>query len=238
MAIAIHGGFWKAPYLLDQLPPLCRALAKAGVAAWNVEYRRVGNPGGGWPGTLQDVAAAADFLRTLAPVHELDLTRVVSLGHSAGGHLAVWLAARGRLPKGDALFVGEPLKLAAAVSYAGVLDLRDAHARRLGGGAVEAFLGGSPDAQPGRCRSASPCESLPLGVPQVLVHGALDDIVPLAMSESYARTAKEAGDAVRLVVLPDVGHFEGIDPATAAGARLVAIVVEAATPSGAGARGG
>src|SRR5579864_1380245 len=122
----IHGGFWRDRFDLEYAGHPCAALTAAGAATWNVEYRRIGNPGGGWPGTLLDVALAADHLRELAADYGLDLDRVVTMGHSAGGHLALWLAARGRIPAGETLYTPDPLPLRAAVALAGVADLRRA----------------------------------------------------------------------------------------------------------------
>ena len=156
------------------MTPLARDLAARGIAAWNIEYRRVGQEGGGWPGTLEDVAAAADAVVGLEGV---DASRVATVGHSAGGHLALWLAARHRLPEG-APGAGPRLRPLGAVSQAGVSDLVAGARAGLGGGACQALLGGEPDDVPERYAVASPAALLPLGVPQLLVHGARDDLVP------------------------------------------------------------
>src|SRR5262245_10884644 len=134
-AIVIHGGFWRSKYGLDYIRPVCSELAKSGIAVWNIEYRRIGNPGGGWPGTFEDVAASADHLATLAAQYQLDLSRIIAIGHSAGGHLAFWLAARKKL-------------LAGAISLAGVLDLRRAWELQLSNGVVIDLLGGTPEDVP------------------------------------------------------------------------------------------
>jgi acetyl esterase/lipase len=214
IAIVIHGGFWMSAYGLDLMTPLCDDLARAGVATWNIEYRRVGEPDGGWPGTLLDVGAAADRLRVLAASHPIDLGRVVTIGHSAGGQLALWLAGRSRLPDGDPLHVASPLAVRGAISLAGVVDLRRGFELGLGGGAVGALLGGGPTEVSSRYASASPADLLPLGVPQRLFHGALDSIVPLALSEAYVAHAKERGDTAVLSAPSGVGHFEPIDPSS------------------------
>jgi acetyl esterase/lipase len=210
--VVIHGGFWRARYSLEHIGHLCAALTAAGLATWNVEYRRVGDAGGGWPGTFHDVAAAAEYVRELAPTYGLDLGRVVALGHSAGGHLALWLAGRHRIPPGDPLAAAAPLPLRAAVSLGGVVDLRWASERRLGNGAVEDLLGGPPDQVPERYAAASPAALLPLGVRQVLIHGTADTNVPFALSEGYVAGAVARGDDARLVPLSGAGHFEVIDP--------------------------
>lgn len=210
-AVVIHGGFWRAQYDLEHVGHLCHALAGAGVATWNVEYRRVGETGGGWPGTLRDVERAGGFLFEEAARYGVDPERVIVLGHSAGGQLALWLAGRRRGGVGGD-GGGTPLPLRGAVSLAGVLDLRRAWALGLSDGAVEAFLGGTPDVVPERSAAASPREGVPLGVRQVLVHGTADEDVPVSMSEGYREAAVEAGDEASLLLVPGAGHFDLIDP--------------------------
>ncbi len=201
--VLLHGGFWRDRWDRTLMTPLARDLAGRGLAAWNVEYRRVGQDGGGWPGTLDDIGAALD---ALADQEGVDASRVAAVGHSAGGHLALWLASRR-----DA-----PVRLRAAVALAGVCDLVSAAHARLGDGAVQAFLGGEPAAAPERYAAASPAALLPLGVPQLLVHGDADEIVPPSQSRSYADAALAAGDAVELVVLEGADHFDVVDPGHAA----------------------
>lgn len=186
VAVVIHGGFWKDQYGLDLMERLCADLAARGWAAWNIEYRRLGN-GGGVPETLEDVSAAIDLLAEL-PV---DRSRVVTIGHSAGGHLAAWAATR-ESPR---------VAVTGVVSQAGVLDLQRARELRLSDGVVDRFLGSHATSV------ASPIERLPLGVPTLLTHGALDDIVPLEISERFA-----AASGARLIVEPDEDHFGHIDP--------------------------
>jgi acetyl esterase/lipase len=209
VVIVVHGGCWQTPWAMDHVRGLAAALAADGVATWSLEYRRLGDRGGGWPGTFEDVGRGADHLRLVAPKHELDLGRVVALGHSAGGQLALWLGARPRLPKGSALAAEAPLALRGAVSLAGVLDLRAAAAGRVCGDAVPQLLGDEPDR---RARQASPIELVPLGVPQRLVCGALDRLVPNDLSRRYAEAARRAGDDVQLEVVAGAGHFELVDP--------------------------
>ena len=212
LAIVVHGGYWRARYDLAHIGHLCAALTAAGIATWNVEYRRLGQPGGGWPGTFQDVAAAADHVRALANEYPLDLARVVAVGHSAGGQLALWLAGRWRVPNDSPLHVPDPQPLRGVVALAGVCDLRRAWELRLSGGVVREFLGGTPEEVPERYDSASPAALLPLGVRQALVHGTADTSVPYIISDDYQRAAAAAGDAARLVTLAGAGHFELIDP--------------------------
>jgi acetyl esterase/lipase len=212
LVIWLHGGFWRAQYDLAHAGHACAALAGDDVATWNIEYRRIGNAGGGWPGTFLDVAAAADHIRHLAADYPLDLRRTIAAGHSAGGHLALWLAARHRIAPESPLFAPDPLPLRGAVSLAGVVDLHQAWELRLRNGIVADLLGGAPDDVPDRYAAASPPELLPLEAPQVLVHGTEDESVPYALSVGYCRQARACGDEVELITLPGAGHFDPIDP--------------------------
>ncbi|MEO7001562.1 MAG: alpha/beta fold hydrolase [Ktedonobacterales bacterium] len=217
VVIVIHGGYWRAQYGLEYFGQACAALATRGLSTWNIEYRRIGDPGGGWPNTLLDVAAAADYLPTLAAQYPLDLGRIVALGHSAGGQLALWLAARPRIPAGSPLVPAAtvtPLLLLGVVSLAGVVDLRRAWELRLSGNVVESLLGGAPLAVPDRYAAASPYELAPLGphIRQILLHGADDENVPVSQSEEYVAHAQALGDDARLILLPDTGHFELVAP--------------------------
>ena len=209
----IHGGFWRARYGRKLMHPLCRDLAARGWAAWNLEYRRLGRlSGGGWPATFEDVAAGVDHLAELAA--PLDLSRIVAIGHSAGGHLAAWAAARPGLP-GGAPGAAPRVPVTAVVSQAGVVDLRLAWELRLSGGVVGRLLGGDPARRPERYALASPAERLPLGVPVLLTHGGRDDIVPPLISERFLAGACAAGDACELRLEPGEGHFGHIDPGNA-----------------------
>jgi len=212
IAVVIHGGFWRARYGRKLMRPLSHDLAARGWAAWNIEYRRLGHSaGGGWPTTFADVAAAIDHLDEIRTDAALDLGRVVAIGHSAGGHLAAWAAARPRLPEG-APGCDPRVPVTAAVSQAGVVDLELAWDLRLSDGVVGDLLGGGPLEHPVRYRLASPKALVPLGVPVLLTHGGRDDIVPPPVSASFAAAARAAGDAVELVELPDEDHFGHIDP--------------------------
>jgi acetyl esterase/lipase len=201
----VHGGYWRAQYDRSLMTGLCEDLAARGLAAWNIEYRRVGI-GGGWPQTFLDVAAGVDLLAELdAP---LDLERVGAVGHSAGGHLALWAAARHRLPEG-APGAAPRVRPRAVVSQAGVADLRLAVVTPPSDEPTAALLGGA-DA----FAFASPRELVPLGCDQLVLHGDRDETVSLEISRSYAEAAQAAGDACELRVLPGVGHFEHIDAAS------------------------
>ncbi|MDQ6739312.1 MAG: alpha/beta hydrolase [Actinomycetota bacterium] len=211
VVVSVHGGFWRERFDLEYMGHACAALTDLGVATWNIEYRRIGNPGGGWPGTFHDVAAAADYLRDIAPKYNLDLRRLAAIGHSAGGHLAMWLAARSRLSPDSPLYSPAPIA-AAAISLAGVVDLRAAWEMALSGGVVREFMGGTPDEVPDRYSAASPIELLPLDVRQVLVHGTRDESVPYEISKRYYDAAIAKGDDATLVTLPGAEHFAPVNP--------------------------
>jgi acetyl esterase/lipase len=221
--IAIHGGFWRSRYDLKHLAHFCAALTATGFATWNIEYRRVGDPGGGWPGTFHDVARAAQHLFDIAPEHGIDADRVIVAGHSAGGDLALWLAGVRNLTPHSPVHAA-PLPLRGAVSLAGVVDLHRAWALGLSEHAVGDMLGGGPGDMPDRYDAASPAAMLPLGVPHVVVHGVDDPIVPVAMAEQYHQAASAQGDTVTLLTLPDTGHFELIDPQAPPWPRIASAV--------------
>jgi acetyl esterase/lipase len=211
VVVLVHGGFWWARFDRTLMTPLALDLVGRGWAAWNIEYRRVGEPGGGWPGTLADAAAAVDHLDAIASDRALDVDRVVAVGHSAGGQLALWLAARATLPAG-APGASPAVGTRAAVAQAGVTDLRIGWELDLGPGACAGLLGGSPAEVPDRYALASPVERLPTGVPHVLIHGDADRLVPVDLARRHAAAARDVGDPVELVELAGVGHFEHLDP--------------------------
>jgi acetyl esterase/lipase len=199
-------------------------LTDKGWATWNIEYRTVDRPGGGWPGTFLDVGSATDYLRQAAAEAPLDLTRVVVVGHSAGGHLALWLAARHRISPGAQLYRGDPLALAGAVSLAGIPNLRRYYEVQQDacGEGVRLLLGGPPDSAPDRYAQASPAELLPLRVPQLLIHGEADKNVPLVNAQAYAQVAKDRGDHVDVAVIPEAAHFELMAPRAASWEKISA----------------
>jgi acetyl esterase/lipase len=222
--VLLHGGFWKAMYTKGLMTQLAADVMDRGWAAWNLEYRRLGGvPGGGWPATFADVSAGIDHLATVAGRYGLDLTRVAAVGHSAGGHLALWAAGRGKLPPGAPGAAGptSAVRLCGVVGLAPVSDLVEAARMGLGGGAVLRLMGGPPERHPERYAVADPAQLLPMGVAQVLVHGERDGAVPIALSRRYHEQAVAAGDHATLVELPDIGHMELIDPASAAWAATV-----------------
>ena len=219
--VNIHGGYWRAKYDLAHAGHLCEALRTAGIATANLEFRRVGNEGGGWPGTFADLRSAYAFLRQERARLHLDTDRLVVMGHSAGGQLALCLAAH------------EP-SIRSAISLAGVIDLQKAYSLHLSNDAVVDFLGGKPDAVPEHYREADPME---LSIPQAkqwVFHGAEDDTVPPAFSRGYAKAKSDAKTApsgriesVRWQEIPHAGHYEFIDPASDAFKQVTAAVLAA-----------
>ena len=228
VAVLVHGGCFKAAYATtSDLAPMGDALKDQGIATWNIEYRRVGQPGGGWPGTYLDVGRAVDHLRALAGEHALELGRVVVVGHSAGGHLAMWTAARARVPVGSPLHAADPLAVRGVINLAGPLDLTaniPGYQALCRDTVVTALLGGTPAAVPERYAQASAIRLLPLGVPQVLVWGEHEDFVPRPLAEAYVDAARQAGDPVRLIVIPGVGHFETASPRASTWPRVASAI--------------
>ena len=231
VAIVVHGGSWleKIPSMdaravaIDNMRPLAAALTEAGIATWNIEYRRLGHAGGGWPGTFLDVARAADHVRTLARGHQLDLTRVIAIGHSAGGHLALWLAARPKIAKTSDLYLENPLRLTGAVDLDGPPDLKATIPLQqpvCGSPVITDLIGGSPEERPERYRAGSPIELLPLGVRQEVFVGKMF----AAQGAPYEAASRKAGDAVHTIVLPDATHFVFIDPESATWPQVLASV--------------
>jgi acetyl esterase/lipase len=218
LAILVHGGCFKAAYAkADYMAPIADALKDEGIATWNIEYRRLGDAGGGWPGTYRDVGHAVDFLRTLATPYHLDLARVVVVGHSAGGHLAMWAAGRSRVPRTSAIYAANPLPARGALDLAGPLDM-SAHIAEYEGlcrdSVITTLLGGTPAAHPDRYAQASPIKLLPYGLPQVVVVGTYEEFVPMPLVRSYADAARRAGDSVRVILVPNAGHFEIASPSS------------------------
>lgn len=227
VVVLVHGGCWLSEYTLDHVSQAAAALTRTGVATWTIEYRRIGDPGGGWPGTFEDVARATAHVAQLAQRYPLDARRVVLAGHSAGGHLALWAATRDRRGVGDAPPLPDALTIRGVVSLAGITDLRE-YAAGSGGcnQAALQLLAGSPAQVPDRYAAASPIERLPSGVTVRLVHGALDPIVPVSQSASFAERARTAGDDARVVLVPGAGHFDLVAPNSPAWASVAAAIRE------------
>ncbi len=218
--IVIHGGCWVSTFAdLNFMSAFAEAFTEKGIATWNIEYRCIDKPGGGWPGTFQDVGNAVDYLRTIAKPYHLDLNRVVVVGHSAGGHLALWAAARHKLPKNSILATNEPLQIRGVIDLAGPGDLESfilIEKRVCKEAVVTKLLGGTPSKISEAIPQGSPYAMLPLKVKQVLIIGDKDPTVPAELSKKYVTKAKEGGDDIRFILVEDVSHFEVIAPGSKA----------------------
>ena len=213
VAVLFHGGCWTVDFGgIRQMRNLCTALAAQGVAVWNVEYRRYDEAGGGYPGMYQDVATAVDLLREHAESARLDLSRIVAVGHSAGGHLAQWAASRHKLPQWSTAWVANPLPLPTVISLGGLADLRnEAGLICTSCERTTRQLAGEPGAQrPDVFLDTSPAEMLPAGVRTILIHGELDEISPPATGERYAARARKAGDEAEVLLLPNASHYDEV----------------------------
>jgi acetyl esterase/lipase len=212
--VVIHGGCWQNEFDYVYMTRLAAWFTEQGVATWTIEYRRLGDSGGGWPGTFLDVAAATDALRGMAAKSHLDLNRVYAAGHSAGGQLALWLASRARLPKSSELYRENPVAIHGVLGLAAITNLEK---YRIGPpnschSSVEPLLGGGPDKVSSRYAETSPSQRLPLGARQVFIQGAKDPIVEAASVREYVQVAKKAGDSAEILPLPEAGHFETCVP--------------------------
>lgn len=212
--VLVHGGCWQASFDYVYITRLGAWFARHGVASWTIEYRRLGDKGGGWPGTFLDVAQAADFLRQVARTHPIDVKRSFAAGHSAGGQLALWLASRGKLPADSELFRSDPLPIRGVLGLAAITDLAT---YRIGlpdscNSAVDPLLGGSPIRFPRRYAQTSPRQRLPLGTPQFFIQGERDPIVDPASVRRYVAAATRAGDRAVISTLSAAGHFEASVP--------------------------
>lgn len=209
--IFLHGGCWLSEYDIAHTSKLAAALAASGIATWSLEYRRVGDPGGGWPGTFEDVARGTDHLASIASDYALDVERVIVAGHSAGGQLALWLAAREAFPAGSPFAATPPVALRGVLALAPAADFAYLHEHGTCDRAVTRLLGGSPESVPDRYRWTDPVRFAPLAVPQIVLAGRHDETWS-PPARRYARQAAARGDDVTLIEAPDSGHFELIDP--------------------------
>jgi acetyl esterase/lipase len=230
VVVFFHGGWWSSAYDLGYAGYLCQALKHQGIAVWSVEYRRVGSTGGGWPRTFQDAAAASEFVSTLAQTYPLDLARVIAMGHSAGGHLAFWLAGRAHISPESELFLPRPqLALRGVLALAGAVDLRltidlsgyftFAHDRD----EVYALMGGRPKDQPLRYMAGNPGDLLPFQAPQVLIQGADDDQIPPGLPTRWAEMSNHLGSRALAKIIPAAGHFDVVDPRSHAWPTVLAL---------------
>lgn len=213
VAVIVHGGCWLSDYDESYMGTLAEAITDLGWATWTIGYRRVGESGGGWPNTFLDSAAAVDFLPELATRYPLDVERVLAVGHSAGGHLALWLAARTRLPPASPLFSSDPQPISGVLGLAAAADLDYLSEQQSCGDAVTRMMEGDPTRFPNRYAEGSPVRLLPLGVRQILVNGELDETwnVP---ADRYFEAATAAGAVVERRMMPGAGHFELVVPSS------------------------
>jgi acetyl esterase/lipase len=232
--VFFHGGWWKSEYDLGYAGYLCSALTREGFACWSVEYRRVGATGGGWPATFQDAAAGFDFIADLATEHHLDLSRLAVMGHSAGGHLAFWIAGRYHIHRDSEIFLPRPKATPkVAIALAGAVDLRlaidlagtgqFAHDKR----EVHQLMGGDPSQLPGRYRAGNPGDLLPLSADQILIQGNNDDQIPPELPTRWAEKSRKLGSRVSVKIIPGAGHFDIVDPESAAWGEVVHEIREA-----------
>jgi pimeloyl-ACP methyl ester carboxylesterase len=218
VVLMAHGGCWLSDVAnLSLMNYAAEDLRRRGIAVWNIEYRGVDRPGGGYPGTFQDVAAAADLLGQVGPAYHLRTDRVIAFGHSAGGHLALWLAARGRIADGSALKTARPLPIAAVVSSGGLPDLEAVRAHGICGADTVARLVGEPTAGHRRIYADTSPAELGAGVDkEQLISGDQDAIAPPALADAYRAKMKQRGADIGAVTVLNTGHVELISPGTAA----------------------
>ena len=237
VVVIVHGGCWAdhlpgkhPPPDLSLMEPLSAALTSGGVATWNIEYRRAGSPGGGWPNTYLDLSHAVDYLRAVAIRDRLDLSRVFVVGHSSGGQLALWLGARPKLPANSAIHTSDPLPIQEIIDIDGPPDLVSAQpveTQYCPMPAVTQFLQGTPSEQPTRYRDGSAGANLPLHIPQLIISGGLLHHVG-TLDTDYKAVAEAKGDSVSIVPV-DGGHFELVDPSSEAGKKVLSVIVKTAT---------
>ncbi len=219
VVVFVHGGCWLSDFDLGMAANLSGELARAGIASWTVEYRRIGNDGGAWPGTMHDLSNSIEHLRKIAPEHGLDLSRVVLMGHSAGGHLVLWYAAKNNLDSSSEFHNSNPLEISGVVPLAAISNLstyRHEYDTQDCNTGVPGLLKAEPEDVPERMAQVNPVELLPLNVPVRMVHGAADVLVPLRQSTAFLLEARKAGDDITLAVVDGAGHFDVIAPISTA----------------------
>ncbi|NPT55157.1 alpha/beta hydrolase family protein [Paraburkholderia elongata] len=230
VAILIHGGCWLSEYGgLEQFRALAAALARQGVATWSIEYRRVDEAGGGYPGTFEDIAAAVDMLGAKSAQLGLDPLRVIAVGHSAGADLALWAAARGKIPEFSPLFEKNPLRIPTVISVGGLPDLRTdaatiARSCRI---ATTSLTGTPSDARPDVFADTSPAAMLPDGVDTIGINGAEDTIAPPYIAQAYAALARQKGDQARVIVVDGADHLDEATTSSTVWPVLDAAILEA-----------
>lgn len=225
VVVLIHGGCWQAEVAdRSYFAYAAEDLRRRGLAVWNIEYRRVDQPGGGYPGTFEDVAAALDRLPEVARTAHLSLKHVVAAGHSAGGQLALWAAARPHLPRSSLLYRAHPLKIAAVVDIAGIPNLETDTETACGAEPIALLIGAPSPARPDVYADTSPAHLLPIGAPVVVIHGAQDHTVAPAVGQAFAEAARAAGDTVAFHTPPGA-HVEEVTPGTKAWADAAAAII-------------
>jgi len=230
VVLLVHGGCWLQEFQgITQMRNLAGALMAHGIATWNVEYRRVDEQGGGYPGTYHDAAAALDLLIAEAAAHDLDTQRLVAMGHSAGGHLAQWLAGRRVLPKSSPLYRAHAFAVKQVIALGSFGDLRNrASSLKSTCGVDAAQLTGLPSAaRPDVYSDTSPAELMPNGSTTVLINGALDTISPPHTAADYAARALQAGDTVSTLVLPQASHYDEVAASSAAWTLILPVIRQA-----------
>lgn len=226
VVVLLHGGCFLKQYEgFPQTSALAADLAGRGYAVWNVEYRKLGEAGAGYPGTFQDVATALDSLKAEAPKYALDLKRVIAVGHSAGGHLALWAASRGKIAAASPLHAADPLRIGAVISLAGIGDLKGqgkVFALPCGDDTIDRLVDTANRKQP--FADTSPAELLPTGAKVVMVHGVFDPVMPPYTGRDYAALVRKAGDKAEVVIVPNAAHFDLVIPTTPAWKDIVALL--------------
>lgn len=227
VVVLVHGGCWLKEFAgITQMHDIAGALSAQGIAVWNVEYRRVDEEGGGYPGTYQDVAAAVELLRARAAQYRLDISRMVAVGHSAGGHLVQWLAGRARIAPTSPLYAGQPFRVRQVIALGSISDLRSRqdHEGRICGIDALKLTGHSSPARPDVYSDTSPAALLPNGSHTVLINGALDSVSPPSTAADFAKLATRAGDSAETLVLPQASHYDEVASTSAAWALILPVI--------------